>query len=338
MYKFSKVAECIDTNKFKGFQKPYPPIDAVYTWINGADEVYQHSRSLYLNQESRSAICKDSAVESRVRDRNELKFSLRSLTQFAPWINHIYIITSFKQRPDWLKDHPRITLVPDISLFPEKKNLPTFNSQAIECHLDQIDGLSEYFISINDDMFIGRPLDPMDFLLPSGVMLGGLEIPLRETPKGVFQESDGSYVAAWKNNSSALDCVFGVKKRFFPLHQARILSKSVLQECRRLFASSYAATSESRFRASNNIAPVGLAFYTALNQGKMILSNHLTAAFAPLTDDNQLNKYYFYYILSIKPHLFCINDDITEAADPMTDLSFYQFMYTYFPEKSPFEI
>ena len=41
----------------------------------------------------------------------ELRYSLRSVEQHAPWVRHIYIVTS-GQIPSWLDlDSPRVTLV-----------------------------------------------------------------------------------------------------------------------------------------------------------------------------------------------------------------------------------
>ena len=41
------------------------------------------------------------ASASRYRDNNELRYSLRSLAKFAPWIRHVYIVTN-GQIPYWL--------------------------------------------------------------------------------------------------------------------------------------------------------------------------------------------------------------------------------------------
>jgi hypothetical protein len=44
-------------------------------------------------------------------DNDEMKFSLRSVEKFAPWVRHIFIVTN-GQIPSWLDlSNPRITLV-----------------------------------------------------------------------------------------------------------------------------------------------------------------------------------------------------------------------------------
>ena len=43
--------------------------------------------------------------------KQELRYSLRSLEMFAPWIRHVYIVTN-GQIPYWLNlDNPRLTLI-----------------------------------------------------------------------------------------------------------------------------------------------------------------------------------------------------------------------------------
>lgn len=38
---------------------------------------------------------------NRYRDNNELKYSLRSLVKYAPWVRRIFIVTA-DQVPSWL--------------------------------------------------------------------------------------------------------------------------------------------------------------------------------------------------------------------------------------------
>ncbi|XP_022082815.1 N-acetylglucosamine-1-phosphotransferase subunits alpha/beta-like isoform X2 [Acanthaster planci] len=101
--------------------------------------------------------------KSRFEDNEEMRYSLRSLEQNAPWIRHVYIVTN-GQIPSWLNlDNPRITLITHEDIFPNKSHLPTFSSPAIESHLHLIPGLSDKFIYLNDDTMFGVPVWPDDF-------------------------------------------------------------------------------------------------------------------------------------------------------------------------------
>lgn len=96
-------------------------------------------------------------------DNEELRYSLRSVWKFAPWVRNIYLVTN-GQIPAWLNiHHPRIHLVTHESIFLNKSHLPTFSSPAIECHLHRIPGLSEHFLYLNDDTMFGNHIHPSDF-------------------------------------------------------------------------------------------------------------------------------------------------------------------------------
>lgn len=116
------------------FQKKlcqHVPIDAVYTWVNGSDPEFLRELHKYTDSSEANV----NAAISRFSDKDELRYSLRSLEIYAPWIRHVYIVTN-GQIPSWLDmDNPRVTLVTHQDLFPNKSHLPTFSSPAIESHI-----------------------------------------------------------------------------------------------------------------------------------------------------------------------------------------------------------
>ncbi|XP_050410392.1 N-acetylglucosamine-1-phosphotransferase subunits alpha/beta isoform X1 [Patella vulgata] len=102
-------------------------------------------------------------ASSRFEDNEELRYSIRSVVRYAPWVRHIFIVTN-GQIPHWLNmDNPRLTVVTHEELFPNKTHLPTFSSPAIEAHLHRINGLSDKFIYMNDDVMFGQEVWPDDF-------------------------------------------------------------------------------------------------------------------------------------------------------------------------------
>lgn len=104
----------------------------------------------------------------RFADNQELRYSLRSLTMYAPWVRNIYIVTN-GEIPHWLNvNHPRIKVIPHEEIFSNKSHLPTFSSPAIETHIHNIPGLSENFLYFNDDILLGRPVLPEDFVSSNG--------------------------------------------------------------------------------------------------------------------------------------------------------------------------
>ncbi|OJJ36337.1 hypothetical protein ASPWEDRAFT_404636 [Aspergillus wentii DTO 134E9] len=162
------------------------PIDAVYTWVNGSDPTWKSKRDywhqLWIQEQDglspnitnrQSADRNDqgdgAADENHFRDNDELRYSVRSVEQYAPWIRRIYIVTN-GQVPSWLDaDSPRIQIVRHSDIFQNTSHLPVFSSSAIESNLDRIPGLSDYFLYFNDDVFLGAPVSLDDFITPAGV-------------------------------------------------------------------------------------------------------------------------------------------------------------------------
>ncbi|XP_067855339.1 N-acetylglucosamine-1-phosphotransferase subunits alpha/beta [Heptranchias perlo] len=105
----------------------------------------------------------DDISASRFEDNEELRYSLRSVERYAPWIRHVFIVTN-GQIPSWLNlDNPRVTIVTHQEIFRNVSHLPTFSSPAIETHLHRIPGLSQKFIYLNDDVMFGEEVWPDDF-------------------------------------------------------------------------------------------------------------------------------------------------------------------------------
>ncbi|KAK9868120.1 hypothetical protein WJX84_006289 [Apatococcus fuscideae] len=154
---------------------PSEPIDAVYTWVNGSDPLFVASKLSYKHIELQETDNHQDAVQihvesedSRFRDNDELRYSLRSLERNAPWLRHIYIVTN-GQVPTWLdRSNRRVSIVTHDQIFVNKSHLPTFSSSAIEVHLHRIRGLSSKFLYFNDDVFLMKPIYPDDFWTQSG--------------------------------------------------------------------------------------------------------------------------------------------------------------------------
>ncbi|XP_076967904.1 N-acetylglucosamine-1-phosphotransferase subunits alpha/beta isoform X2 [Tamandua tetradactyla] len=100
---------------------------------------------------------------SRFEDNEELRYSLRSIERHAPWVRNVFIVTN-GQIPSWLNlDNPRVTIVTHQDVFQNLSHLPTFSSPAIESHIHRIEGLSQKFIYLNDDVMFGKDVWPDDF-------------------------------------------------------------------------------------------------------------------------------------------------------------------------------
>lgn len=145
------------------------PIDVVYTWVDGDDPQWQSRKRRVSGLIDDEAVNDTALNSSRYANRDELKYSLRSLEAYANWVHHIYIVTD-QQVPRWLNtEHPRITMVDHREIFSDASALPVFNSHAIESQLHHIRGLSERYLYMNDDVFFMRPVSPELFFTGSGL-------------------------------------------------------------------------------------------------------------------------------------------------------------------------
>lgn len=89
-------------------------IDMVYLWCDGSDPEYA-KRKLECQRQlgiSDGKIISEVAGNKRFCSNDELKYSLRSLEKYVPWINHVYIVTD-RQVPKWLNvNYEKVKVVP----------------------------------------------------------------------------------------------------------------------------------------------------------------------------------------------------------------------------------
>ena len=161
-----------------------PVIDVVYTWVNGSDPRWLE-RMIYFKAKIDDGIngadtaenksgggepqgADDVAGVHRYRDNGELKYSLRSVEKYAPWVRRVFIVTD-NQVPAWLDlSNPRVDIVSHEQIFPNVTALPSFSSPGIEASIHRIPGVAEHILYLNDDVMLGAPVMPTDFFTPSG--------------------------------------------------------------------------------------------------------------------------------------------------------------------------
>lgn len=127
-------------------------IDAVITWVDGSDPGWL---AAYTHHAAKAAGV-DGAKAGRFRDLETMRFVLRGIECFMPWIRRVHLVTA-GHIPPWLnREHPRLRTVTHAELFEDPGHLPTFNSGSIEMNLHRVPGLADQFIYFNDDTFVLR--------------------------------------------------------------------------------------------------------------------------------------------------------------------------------------
>lgn len=170
---FEGCEDCSDrlqplTERLSAAPQPDFPVDMVYTWVDGSDPVLVAKRARYLPPKERRSW--ESHGLALYRDNEELRYSLRSLEAYAPWVRRIFIATD-GQVPAWLNaNHEKIHIVDHRDFIPDEY-LPTFNSHPIEAHLHRIPGLGEHYIFLNDDFFLAAPCGKEVFFTANGLPL-----------------------------------------------------------------------------------------------------------------------------------------------------------------------
>lgn len=219
-------------------------IDIVYTWVNGEDPNWELKRKKY-REGAPLFLDAYTAQDGNLRyiEQDELKISIRSLVSFAPWVNHIYIVTD-QQVPSWLHVGNEVTIVDHKDIIPEKY-LPTFNSSVIEAFLHNIEGLSEHFIYFNDDVFLCRTVSPEDFFYKGKPKIFTSSIfPRRRKNKLVWGYNQLCIARSREIVQKRLGC----KVNYGLRHGVRPMLKSRLKVVAVLFEKNYESYLKNRFR------------------------------------------------------------------------------------------
>ncbi|OUE22375.1 Capsular polysaccharide phosphotransferase SacB [Clavibacter michiganensis] len=223
-------------------------IDMVFSWVDGNDPEFQKRRAERMKD---VVVGEGDDSEARFRQIDELKYALRSVYLFAPWVRRIFIVTD-SPKPAWLAEHPGVTFVRSEEFFTDPAALPTHNSQAVESQLQHIPGLSEHFLYSNDDMFFGRPVQPGMFFSPGGITKF-IEASTRIGLGDNDSDRSGFENSARVNRRLLMDRFGRLITRHLE-HAATPLRKSVLLELEQEFAEDFHRTQLSRFRSSTDIS------------------------------------------------------------------------------------
>jgi hypothetical protein len=299
-------------------------IDVVYTWVDGNDPKWIAKKTFYTGTPK-------SDNDYRYITIDELKYSLRSLYQYAPWVNTIYIVVDDEQVPSFVnQNNPKIKIIKHSEIIP-KEYLPVFNSVAIEANIHHIPELQENFLYFNDDVFFGNYVTPKDVF----------NICYYEKVKYTqLKPEDDEWICNVKNNYLFLKQKFPETKYIVPHHQFHFCKKSLMYDLENMFPEAYTFTSKQKLRKSYddtvvcqsiNLPKMQFNYGVLKNIYKMIPErDSIYVEASNLTDQktilSKLEK-----VKQKRPKFFCINNNLIYSN------IIIQFLNTYFPDKSPYE-
>jgi len=307
-------------------------IDLVYLWLDGSDPAWQAKKNAFTGNvtEDTSLNCK-----GRYANNDELKYSLRSVEKYAPWIRKIFIVTD-NQIPAWLNtENPKIEIIDHKDILP-KVCLPCFNSSVIEYHIYKIPGLSEHFLYSNDDMFLNKPVQPGMFFAADGLPI------IRQFPKPfrrlqwfwrvhIRKKPLLQYGQAISNASELVKKKYGIYFNSKPHHNIDAYLKSNCQRVAEdIFKEELEAVLSHRIRSYDDIQRVILS-YVPLAEKR----GHLRYVTRKESFHAQISRESHYEKITKHPIFFCLNDTELSTDDDREKLK--TWLKGYFPKKSEFE-
>jgi hypothetical protein len=307
-------------------------IDMVFSWVDGNDPAFQRARAKRMRG---VVVGEGDEAEARFRQVDELKYALRSVYLFAPWVRNVYIVTD-SPRPAWLAEHPNVQIVPSERFFRDPSVLPTHNSQAVESQLHNIPGLSEHFLYSNDDMFFGRPVEPGMFFSPGGVTKF-IEAMTR-IGMGESDQARSGFENSARVNRDLLWQRFGHIITRHLEHTPVPLRKSVIAELEAEFPEEFRRTAASRFRSSTDISVTNsLYHYYALLTGRAVTQKDARVLYVDTTMRSGLA--HLPGALKRRQYdLFCLNDgSFPEVPAEERAEIIVAFLERYYPIAAPWE-
>ncbi|MBE5074522.1 Stealth CR1 domain-containing protein [Erythrobacteraceae bacterium E2-1 Yellow Sea] len=321
-----------------GFASPSFDVDIVYTWVDAADPAFQRNKAEFLGDDS---VRPEAAYEARFKSRDELRYSLRSIYEFAPWVRKIYIVTN-GQTPHWLDtSHEKISIVTHGEII-DKNNLPTFNSHVIESCIHKISNLSEHYIYFNDDVLLLRQSKVIDFFTENGLSLGFVGPSV--IPEAPRTANDTPSIQATKN---ARDLIHQNLGHYFDrkfAHTFHPQRRSVAEHCETLFRQPLEICRGNRFRSETDILCTSFLYpCMAYTLGKGAFAQ--TRAWYFNIRDLSAKTFYTALLSMARedegPLSVCINDHINlDKGNKFTEYESHlsNFLTTYYPKPAPWEL
>jgi hypothetical protein len=308
------------------------PVDAVYLWVDDADPAWRARRdrallALGLGTDH------ESALDARFRQHDELRYSLRSLSQFAPWIRQVHLVTD-GQVPSWLDpSSTRISVHDHKELFAGSGQLPTFNSHAISARLHHLPGLAERFLYMNDDFFFGRRTG-------AELWFDGNGQPrcyyTRTTADPDDLAGESPLARARIHTFDLVEQLTGRVRRRNLQHGPYAMSRDILLDLERALPDEFARTWGSQLRAGSDLVVERLHSQVGHGWGRVVDSQGLRYRYfnVGLAETHAQMRG---LLRSREADTFCINDAEGPLPSDARATVIREFLEAYYPMPSEFE-
>ena len=243
-------------------------VDVVIAWVDGSDPRHRAKRKRYLGDpggdDKPERVAND---ERRFSDNDEIRFCLRSIRNYAPWVGTIWLVTD-DQVPAAIDrgraEQENIRIVDHREIFRgHEQLLPTFNSFAIESMLWRIEGLDDRFLYFNDDMMLVGPVESTHFFSNDGkVKLRG-----RWNNLNGKRAEEISFFDSTKLQGAEM--LGYTPERFFsPDHAIYPMLRPAMEELFEEFQPAFLANAAYRFRSRKQFWPISAHNHLLLKTGQ----------------------------------------------------------------------
>lgn len=288
-------------------------VDMVITYVDGNDNLYQNKKREYIEKNNLNV---DYHPEIRSVNINEIKYCVKSVIKYLPWVRNIFIVTDNQIPPicRFCMKKGRVKIIDHKEII-EEKYLPTFNSDVIESYLHNIPGLSEIFMYNNDDIFHLEKVNRNDIYVE---LEGDIKLKIKSRFNLMqHKRYDGEY-------SKRLVLTADYLKKKFPEiklinnHHTKILRKSTLKLIENKFVDKLHQLRINHIRSNNYIQYL----FFAINIDNVLHDNIISTDFSDVIEYHTNNREYkdgVFNKLKKNVKFICINSMNDSYRNPFID-------------------
>lgn len=264
-------------------------IDIVIAWVDGNDLELKKKRHKYLTGEDAS----DAISDTRFASNNEIYYNIASILKYVPFCRNIYVVTD-NQKPELIHQFAeqvlcasdKIRVVDHKEIFNGyEQHLPTFNTRSIESMLWNIEGLSDYFIYLNDDFFFNSFSKIEDFIQNNQIVVYGhwqssfalkAKLKYRQFLHAKFNKPiQPKHMIAQMRSADIL----GMKKFFEIHHYPHIVDRKILSEYFIAHPQLLETQTKFKFRSVEQVNPITLMNHLKIQNDQAILKPDIALAY-----------------------------------------------------------
>jgi hypothetical protein len=290
------------------------PVDAVITWVDSTDVVWQNNINKYLEKK---IDWNNNKTINAYHSINEVEITIISIIKNAKFVKNIYVVTDNQQPKDFDKlqvlakqSKVNLVVIDHTIIFKGYEHyLPTFNSLTIETMIFRIPNLNEHFLFFNDDFFLMKETKIEDFFIGNATVIRGKwdsyyeDKPIRKLAlklKSIFKKVDpnkGGYKLYQQNTAKLL----GLKKYLRIDHTPVSIKKSTIEAYFKLNPKSLDHNIKYKFRHKTQFLIMSLSNHLEIKKNTFILKNNFN-----------LSYYQSYNYLKVIFKLFLFDKDKTK--------------------------